>query len=359
MKALHVSSYYGDYSRHGGTKRSEQINQVLLENYDVKLLSLIELKKNKWKLFKNPLFLLISFYYSFILSVKVGLSMKGFLYLTYFGFFSLLEIRREKYNVVFLEITSDVSIPLSRLFFMFDINCILFPHNIEFMVPEGCGKDLFLRDAYMMSCEIDAYKSCTKVYTISDYDTSILRCFNINAETFPYFPPDKDVLFFDQVRKNRSKNSDRSEKDNLLLLGSAINPPTYIGMTKFLDDVKKFSEEYKDLFVEVAGYGTDKLGSYKSKNVDVLGAISDEELYEKLSKCSAALVVQPQTTGFLTKIVELNLSGVPVIVLSDYFQAKGLEEYNVFCLDTLSSVKSMNFSSCPLYFSSLVIDEIH
>ena len=57
----------------------------------------------------------------------------------------------------------------------------------------------------------------------------------------------------------------------------------------------------------------------------------------KNAKC--LIINQVQTSGFLIKLVEFNLAGIPILITSDYFQAKNLEKYGIFYkkLDCLSA----------------------
>ena len=52
-----------------------------------------------------------------------------------------------------------------------------------------------------------------------------------------------------------------------------------------------------------------------------------------MKNCKCLIINQAQTSGFLTKIVEFNLAGIPIIVTSNYYQAKNLEEYGIFNKD--------------------------
>ena len=64
--------------------------------------------------------------------------------------------------------------------------------------------------------------------------------------------------------------------------------------------------------------------------MDILGAISDKKLIELMKNAKCLIINQVQTSGFLIKIVEFNLAGIPILITSDYFQAKNLENYGIF-----------------------------
>ena len=52
-----------------------------------------------------------------------------------------------------------------------------------------------------------------------------------------------------------------------------------------------------------------------------------------MKNCKCLIINQAQTSGFLTKIVEFNLARIPILITSNYYQAKSLEEYGVFYKD--------------------------
>jgi glycosyltransferase involved in cell wall biosynthesis len=118
-----------------------------------------------------------------------------------------------------------------------------------------------------------------------------------------------------------------------LLLATVGNQPSFNGIKTLITDYQSASPLF------LAGYGTDVFSESCSSNVSVLGEVSDEKLFELMASVKALIINQPQTTGFLTKIIESNLAGLPVIVVSKYVQAEKLEEYGIFIgnIDTLDT----------------------
>ena len=49
-----------------------------------------------------------------------------------------------------------------------------------------------------------------------------------------------------------------------------------------------------------------------------------------MKNCKCLIINQSQTSGFLTKIVDFNLARIPILVTSNYYQAKNLENYGIF-----------------------------
>ncbi|NJK97898.1 MAG: hypothetical protein HC905_25990 [Bacteroidales bacterium] len=71
-----------------------------------------------------------------------------------------------------------------------------------------------------------------------------------------------------------------------------------------------------DKFV-IAGYQTEEiLQLYKNipVNIEIKGAISNKELVDLYKNCKAILINQRASSGALTKLIELQIAGVPMIV---------------------------------------------
>ena len=111
------------------------------------------------------------------------------------------------------------------------------------------------------------------------------------------------------------------------MFGSAANPPTLAGLKQAIQAMSPLGIQ-----VKIAGFGTECLAQYCSDNIQILGTQSDLEMQWLLVNCKALIVSQPNTSGFLTKLVDVNLCGVPQIVISEYVQAK-FEEYGIYIRD--------------------------
>ena len=176
--------------------------------------------------------------------------------------------------------------------------------------------------------ELNGYRFAEKVFTISDYDNSILGCNKIVANTFPYYPNKSDKKKISQIKKYRKENMPKIiNNGHILVLGTVTNPPTKIGVLKIINSLEKSNIRKP---IKLAGFGTNELKSIDLKKVEVLGSVSDEELIDLMQNAICLIINQHQTSGFLIKIVEFNLASIPILVTSNYYQAKNLEEYGIF-----------------------------
>lgn len=324
-KYIHFSAFWGSNQRHGGTKRSEQLVEVLsdrgIESFNISL----GIKESSKFALRNPILSLKSALFSIYLLIFKGVSLKGAVGYALRAPYPQYLLLKYKPETLFYETAPGFTLLFMEYLKWRKIDFIALPHNIEFMVPNQ--KNWVFRDlSYAFTSEVECYKAAPHVKVISDYDKSILACLGINSTVFPYYPTKKDMDEFIEIRHKR-KNTPFN--DIYLALGSVGNKPTYEGM-KLLLGFKYHC--VIDFNLVVAGYGTELFSDYESESTKILGEVAHEDLKELLIGSKALLINQPQTTGFLTKIIEFNLCGIPILVMSDYIQARNLEEYGVYCV---------------------------
>ena len=207
---------------------------------------------------------------------------------------------------------------------------IAFPHNLESLVPGQRDVQTGKMSPDWLADEIERLKFCDKVFAISEEESWLLRQHGINASYFPYYPTKAAEAYLLNIREKRERRTP-NERRKYLLLGSATNPPTRDGMQKLIDEA---AGRDIDFDICVAGYQTESLTIPSSENVNFLGTLSNEELNEWLTIADAMLIYQPPTSGALTRIAEMLVSGVPVFANFDaarsYHRTADVVEYRDF-----------------------------
>lgn len=191
------------------------------------------------------------------------------------------------------------------------LTIVAMPHNIESLVAGQPSEFTGKMAPDWFSEELHSLRKCTHVVAISPEDQLLLQLFGIQASLLPYFPPEPVQRFLESIRAQRTKNV---SSNKLLLLGTAGNYPTFEGM---LASIKLFqSAKNNDLELHVAGYLTEMLrGHFEADEHVVLhGTVSQEGLAGLLTTCKAVWINQPPSTGALTRLPEMMLAGVPVII---------------------------------------------
>jgi hypothetical protein len=210
---------------------------------------------------------------------------------------------------------------------------IALPHNLESLVPNQVSTISLKRAPEWYLEEILYLSVCDLVFCISKEDTFFVKLFGINAHYLPYFPTRDTETFYLNIREKR-KNRSRADKKlrNLLMLGSANNQPTRLGM---IDRIKFFSSKLVDnVKLTIAGFYTDTLSCEIdfSNSIRLAGSLNSDQLERELLETDAILIHQTSSSGALTRIIEMLLAGIPVILnfesSKDYSNIDGLYVYN-------------------------------
>ena len=169
------------------------------------------------------------------------------------------------------------------------------------------------RQLELFNKEINLFKKCRLVVTISREETFLLKNFNIPAYYLPYYPVQSIEQRMINIREKRKKTG----KEGFLVIGTAWNKVTLVGMQALIDswagDLNKCPQEK----LLVAGFGTTRLiKEVKSKNIEYLGEVSNQELDDIFTRIKAMICYQEYGSGALTKIAEMLIAGVPVLANS-------------------------------------------
>ena len=208
-------------------------------------------------------------------------------------------------------------------------------HNVEFLVQGQSNRDC--REGGDFRLERELYRHAKSVICIGDVDRFLVECLGATARVVPYFPAPEDVDRFQAISDTRLSGP---KKSRLLYIGTTHNPPTRAGL---YDLIRQFEESFgEEWTLTIAGFGTDELVLPADiSRISIRGPITDHELDALLCEVAGVLVFQPPTTGFLTRLVEMNLSGVPVFINRSYIPARGLEEYGIRTYQELGEVSDL------------------
>ena len=328
-KFLFISPFFRNNEKHGGVKRTLQIIENLSELQISISNPYISLKNSFIYLRKNHLIIFKSFYFSLILYLFKGLSIRGF-FLTIFKsmkFINLIDSNNKERIII--EGGGDLPIIFCQYLIYRKIKFISFLSNIEYLVPGTTKSNYFRNNFHKFKIELETYKYSEKLITISEYDQSILACHGIKSEYFPYFPEIKEKKKLINIREYRKNNLERIiKKGHIFILGTISNPPTKIGVENVINSIDNLDF---DSPIILAGFGTNQLKKANTNRINILGPVSEKDLINLMKNAKCLIINQSQTSGFLIKIVEFNLAGIPIVVTSNYYQAKSLEKYGIYC----------------------------
>ena len=213
-------------------------------------------------------------------------------------------------DVVFLwENTNDVA----ALYLMkaAGAKIIGYPHNLESLVPTQIDALSHKKAPYWLYEEIERLKLCDEVYAISKEETWLLQLFGVNAKYYPYYPPrvvEQELLAIKAKREAYHQNS--IQEKSYLILGSATNPPTRMGMQNLVDYFG--SRDNLSYTIHVAGYQSETLNYVPNPKMQYHGTMEYNDLNALLIQVNGIIINQPTTSGALTRIVENRLAGIPI-----------------------------------------------
>lgn len=213
-------------------------------------------------------------------------------------------------DVVFLwENTNDVA--ALYLMKVAGAKIIAYPHNLESLVPTQVDPISHRKAPYWLYEEIERLKLCDEVYAISKEETWLLQLFGVNAKYYPYYPPkvvEQELLAIKSKREAYHQNN--IQEKSYLILGSATNPPTRIGMQKLIDYFG--AKDNLSYTIHVAGYQSQTLRYVQNPKIEYHGTMDVGDLDALQIQVGGIIINQPTTSGALTRIVENRIAGIPI-----------------------------------------------
>jgi glycosyltransferase involved in cell wall biosynthesis len=206
---------------------------------------------------------------------------------------------------------------------------IALPHNLESFVPLQQSTISLKYSPNWFNEEIAYLSKCDAVMCISKEETNLLSLFGINAFYLPYYPTQEVENWLLSIRENRLKKNTSNVVKSILMLGSADNQPTRLGML----DRLKLAQKTPDIKIIIAGYNTENIKNEigNSENVEFWGSLEINKLKNLLENIDILLIHQPPTSGALTKISEMLIAGIPVLAnfssARNYYNIEGVYVY--------------------------------
>jgi len=361
-KILRHSHFKPDPWGDGGSKRTAQISEILSE-YQVeeefyepditqifqKKFAAIEglrlLKQHKIQSSLN----------------KTALTQIGF---NYYKRQKTMEFYKANHNLLLWESSREQNYLMSYAAKDAGLKVIGIPHNLESLVAGQKSEFTSKLAPYWFEEELQSLRQCNSIFTISREEQYLLKLFGLKAEFLPYYPPIEVANFLIQIRIRRQ--TERQE-GVVLLMGTSGNKPTFDGMLNRINFFYKKLRN-KGLKLVVAGYLTENLKSHlpDSDQIYLEGTVSNEKLADLLSTCSFCWIHQNISTGSLTKIPELMMAGVPVILNSDaarnFYNVKGVKvyEHDSDCAEAMMMhLPIPEIPERPILHEKILIDTIH
>jgi len=329
-KICFITSYSGKQIwKHGGVHRSDQIKNSINKYYRkitnfIDIRSDTKLKQILYIVFMPLIFLKLS---------KYKLTLTGLIKACSI-YKNLRKYIKNKNNYIFIvEGWDDIYLICSLVLLTFNKKYFLFPQNIDFLFPyykSTYFKSIGFR--YVVEKELYINSKCN--FVISEFDMNIISCFNNNTEIYNYFPDEEHEKELIKIRLKRINSLSKSSSE-ILIIGT-IHSTTRAAFESFLKNLENI--KILDYKIKIAGYGTEISNKYKSDKIEVYGSVNNKILENLLISTKFILIPAVQTTGFLTKLIDMNLSGIPIIIFGKYIQVKNLQEYGIYYVENIEKL---------------------
>jgi glycosyltransferase involved in cell wall biosynthesis len=197
------------------------------------------------------------------------------------------------------------------------------PQNFDSLTPGMASALTGRHSPDWFAEELNELRYADAVFVLSAHDRWLLSLHDIHAEILPYHPPADIEEHLLGLRRDRSLRTHAGT--SILALGTLGSEPTARGFR----DLLRMLEEGSDMqsfttSIVIAGYGTEGLRTdFGRIGARVAGTVSEGELDELLLDARALLVHYVPAPGALTRIPEALIAGIPVV--ANRHAARGFE----------------------------------
>ncbi len=325
MKQVHFYMPAGEINPlgNGASKRSAQINDLLSANFNLKNVNKISgTFFPRFKRYSNALSVCIR--HQIPINTFREFSELGHHYLNCKK--TTGDYKNNK-GCFFWESTTNNYYYKPNFFKEFGFKLIAFPHNLESLVPGQSSPFSKLQSPDWLQEELDQLKLCDHVFTISEEEQWFLSLNNIKSTYYPYFPTQ---IQYNNLLKIRIERQKLDQGGFYLMFGSFFYQPIGTGLLQILKPLNTTDSQ-----IIISGFGSENIiGSIDFKlnsNIKIIGSTSTTELNDLLVRCKGVIVNQSGSSGALTKLKELQIAGVPVILNSESTRSfKNIHGFHVF-----------------------------
>jgi hypothetical protein len=304
LHVLHSCPYPIKYPPHGGLHRSEQVAEILLR-YGISVTDLSQVPLSQ----KRPLVTRIigavnslqdQDWDAFRSRRLGGIGQTFDLYNQEFA-------KGKNYQALIWETVLESVTP--KMGKKYNVPVIALPQNLESFYKIIFQKESLSKAFDYLKLEVGTLKLADSVFAISAEEQIFLRNFGIEADYLPYYPPQRLIDFYSQIRDERKK----VEKDGLLILGSANNELTREGIIELISWIHLMGDKHVNPITLLGNQTESLVNALPYPWLKFCGTATQEELKQHLIETKAVLIHQRRGLGALTRIPEMLIAGIPII----------------------------------------------
>jgi hypothetical protein len=184
------------------------------------------------------------------------------------------------------------------------------PANIEALVSYDRIWTHRLDATARLHEEIRYFRQADGVFCISLTDQWLLSVLGVKAHYLPYWPPQP---LWQNIAYRRSIRRPDAVQDFYVYLADFGNEPNYKG---FIEMLTLYGPRFQSLNarIKLVGKGAERLLKLIEPHpaFEMEGFVTEERLEQLLSTCKGVVLHHYPSSGFLTRVVELWLSNIPI-----------------------------------------------
>lgn len=187
------------------------------------------------------------------------------------------------------------------------------PQNFDSLTPGMASAWTGRHSPDWFGEELNQLRYADAVFVLSPHDRWLLSLHDIPADVLPYHPPADIEAHLLDLRRDRSARSHAGT--SVLALGTVGSEPTARGFRDLLRMLEGDSQMRSTAAsIVIAGYGTEELRTaFERTGARVVGTVSEVELDALQLDARALLVHYVPAPGALTRIAEALVAGIPVV----------------------------------------------
>ena len=319
---LMIDHYVPEYDRDAGSRTVYEYLKIFVDlGYNVKFLG-----ENFYK--SEP--------YTYILE-KMGIEV---LYGPYYAnnyktwlknngqYFDYVFFNRPHITTKFIDVVKECCLKAKYIYYGADLHFLRTQREYEITGD----KNSLLESEKWKKIEMDIYKKVDLIYYPSIVERDIVKSIdsNLNVKTL-------QAYFFHNIEANYNP----TKRKNILFVGGFRHGPNYDGVCWFVNEIfPKILEKDKNVVFNIVGsYPPQELLNLESKNIHVLGFVTDEELDKIYSQVKIMVAPLRYGAGIKGKVIEAMSKGVPVMTTD--IGAEGIDNTALAVDNTFESLSEL------------------
>jgi hypothetical protein len=237
-----------------------------------------------------------------------------------------------------------------------DIRVYFVPANIEALVSYDNAWTHQIDTLSRLSEEIKYFRQCDGVFCISVTEHWLLSILSVRAFYLPYWPPRS---IWQKVQTRRSTRRTDPSGNFFIYLADFRNEPNFKGFNEL---ATKYGTQLSErrISIKILGKNTARIAALAKRYgvFEILDEVPDTQVEELLARCQGVILHHYPSSGFLTRVVDLWLSHIPIYcnlaASKDFVHLHGIHKIEAIFEDRKSAVDTNLVLALNTQYQALV-----